>query len=262
MRSLAFAAAILLVATTAVAECPQGEVAVRQVHLTNINFATVDEQRQIAASVVGRCLGPKRSQAAERIRAAFQDHGFFRAQVSEADVAFESGVLTAVVEEGARYRLQSITFRGNNALTNSAALRHLFKIRDGDIFDRQAVLSGLGDLRSTYGEYGYLNFTAIPQTDIDESVHSIALTIDINEGKQFYIKAFHVLGAEPSRTAAIQAAWLEMLRPGKIYNSRLVQYFFDHNRPLLGAATPEKNLSMSTDEQFATVDITLDLRQP
>ena len=46
------------------------------------------------------------------------------------------------VEEGDRYRIKEITFTGNKALSNSAALRRIFKIKDGDVFNRTASAKG------------------------------------------------------------------------------------------------------------------------
>jgi len=38
---------------------------------------------------------------------------------------------------GQRYRLKEITFTGNKAVKNTQALRNLFKIKDGDVFDTE-----------------------------------------------------------------------------------------------------------------------------
>ena len=39
------------------------------------------------------------------------------------------------IEEGGRYRLGTITFTGNKAVTNVKALRATFAIKDGDWFN-------------------------------------------------------------------------------------------------------------------------------
>ena len=76
--------------------------------------------------------------------------------------------ITVPVEEGERYRLKQITFTGNKTITNTAVLRRQFRMKDGDIFNTDMVRKGLEDLRKVYGALGYINFTAVPDTKIDE----------------------------------------------------------------------------------------------
>ena len=47
---------------------------------------------------------------------------------------------------------------------NAKALRNLFPLKDGSILDRMAIAKGLENLRSAYGELGYINFTPVPST--------------------------------------------------------------------------------------------------
>ena len=72
------------------------------------------------------------------------------------------------VEEGDRYRLKEITFSGNKAVSDTRALRAQFKIKDGDIFDTEAIRKGLDNLRKAYAALGYINFTPVPNTDADD----------------------------------------------------------------------------------------------
>lgn len=53
------------------------------------------------------------------------------------------------------------------------ALRNLFPLKDGDVFDRDAVVKGLENQRRFYGEYGYVNLTAVPDAHFNEERHFI-----------------------------------------------------------------------------------------
>jgi hypothetical protein len=44
---------------------------------------------------------------------------------------------------------------------------------------------GLGQMRNAYIERRYLNFTPVPDSNIDESHHVISVVVDCDEGKQF-----------------------------------------------------------------------------
>src|SRR5262249_40183728 len=132
---------------------------------------------------------------AERVRDALQQHGYFKAVVDDPKtnlrdvhktlhVPFaQSGKgkvmdVTIPIEEGDRYKLKSITFKNTQAIKNTQLLRTLFPIRDGETFDNHKIGKGLDNLRKAYGELGFINFSAVPTTEIDDEKKQIALTIE------------------------------------------------------------------------------------
>ena len=56
------------------------------------------------------------------------------------------------IEEGDQFRLGKITFKNNKAITNTAALRSMFPLKDGDVFSRDKIAKGLENLRKAYGQ--------------------------------------------------------------------------------------------------------------
>ena len=98
------------------------------------------------------------------------------------------------VEEGARYRLGSITFTGNKAVSNVKALRNTFVLRDGDWFNATMIQKGLENLKKAYGQLGYINFGAIPKPVYDDQKKTVSLDIDIDEGKPFYVSRIEFQG--------------------------------------------------------------------
>jgi outer membrane protein assembly factor BamA len=112
----------------------------------------VADQDQIADSVKqethGASLDGVTEEALERVRAGWQNRGYFRVQVTgEARTLTSSPAsrriaLFVQVEEGAQYKLSRITFRNNKAISDLKALRSLFPIKDGDIFSRQGSERG------------------------------------------------------------------------------------------------------------------------
>ncbi len=150
----------------------------------------------------------------ERVRLEYQNRGYFTVVVQDPvtkirDTGSASGGLkvpflhsgagkavdiTMPIEEGELYHLGSITFKGAKAVTNMKALRRLFQIQDGDIFSREKVSKGLEGLRKAYGELGYINFTSLPDTKIDEQKKLINLEIDLDEGKQFFVRRIEFEG--------------------------------------------------------------------
>jgi len=218
----------------------------------------------------------KLNEDAERVRYFYQTKGYFKALVGDPktqihDTApkwyfFEKSPGKAVdiklpVEEGDRFRLKEITFSGNKAVTNTAQLRTLFKLKDGDIFDTEAVRKGLENLRKAYAGLGYINFTPVPNTDADDEKKTISLRIDLDEGKQFYVRRIEFQGNTTTRDKVIRRELA--LEEGQVYNGNLwelsllrlnqLQYF--------EILKPEQDSEIKQNVQDGTVDITLKLRE-
>ena len=171
--------------------------------------------------------------------------------------------ITMVIDEGEQYRLGKITFKNNKAISNTAALRSLFPLRDGDIFSRDKVAKGLEALRKAYGEYGYINYTGVPSTTFDDDKKLAFLDIDIDEGKQFYVRRIEFVGNTTTRDKVIRRELA--LEEGSIYNSRLWELsllrlnqlsYFDQLKPDDPNVTEKK-----LDEKNGQVDLTLKVKE-
>ena len=139
----------------------------------------------------------------ERVRLAYRDKGYYNAAIEEpkTQIRDEGGLnwftfrpnkgkridILMPIEEGGRYRLASITFSGNKAVSNVKALRATFAVRDGDWFNATLIGKGLENLKKAYGQLGYINFGAIPKPEYDEAKKTVSLVIDIDEGKPFFV---------------------------------------------------------------------------
>ncbi len=123
------------------------------------------------------------------------------------------------IDEGGRYRLGSITFTGNKAVTNVKALRGQFVTKDGEWFNATAFGKGLENLRKAYGQLGYINFVGIPNPSIDDTKQTVSFNIDIDEGKPFYVSRIEFQGNTVTRDFVIRRELL--LEEGAVYNSHL-----------------------------------------
>jgi outer membrane protein insertion porin family len=217
----------------------------------------------------------------ERVRAEYQNRGYFKVLVEDPkteihDTGHEgfhipwiqpglgkSVDITMPIEEGDRYRLGSITFKNNKAISSVTALRALFPMKDGEIFSREKVAKGLENLRKAYGSAGYINFTPAPETKFDDEKKLVYLTVDVDEGKQFYVRRIEFEGNTTTRDKVIRREIA--LEEGQVYNSRLWELsllrlnqlgYFDQLKPD-DPNTTERHL----DEKNGTVDLTLKVHE-
>jgi len=217
----------------------------------------------------------------ERVRAEFQNRGYFKVLVDDPKTEIHdtghTGVhvpllqsgpgkavdITMPIEEGDRYHLGTITFKNNKAISNVVALRGLFPMKDGEIFSREKVAKGLENLRKAYGEAGYINFTSVPDTKFDDVKKTVDLIVDVDEGKQFYVRRIEFTGNTTTRDKVIRRE--VALEEGQIYNSRYWELsllrlnqlgYFDQLKPD-DPNTTERHL----DEKAGTVDLTLKVHE-
>jgi len=61
------------------------------------------------------------------------------------------------------------------------ALRSIFPLKDGDIFSTAKIRKAMQDYTKAYGQYGFIDFTAEPQFDIDDAAKRIDITLRFNE---------------------------------------------------------------------------------
>ena len=217
----------------------------------------------------------------ELVREALQNRGYFKANIGEPQTVIRNTGhtgfhvpliqhgpgkamdITVPIDEGDRYRLGSITFKGTKTTPNQNALRKLFAIKDGDIFNRQKIAKGIENLKSAYGSQGFINFTSIPQPSFDEQKKIVNFEIDIDEGKQFSVRRIEFQGNTTTRDKVIRRELV--LEEGQLYNEQLWKLslqrlnqlgFFDDLKPE-DPTTTDRHL----DEKNGTVDLTLKLKE-
>jgi outer membrane protein insertion porin family len=132
-------------------------------------------------------------EAAERIRADFQERGYFQVLVqapSSQPLGISDGkqniLIIVSVTEGDQFRLRTITIQNvapDRVLSiSTATLRDQFHLRDGDLFKTTEIRAGLERLRQLYVNRGYAGASAEPDTEIDSASHRVDLTLRITEG--------------------------------------------------------------------------------
>jgi outer membrane protein insertion porin family len=219
----------------------------------------------------------KLEEDSERVRQAYRDKGYANAAVEEpkTQIRDQGGLnwftfrpnkgkridILMPIEEGARYRLASITFTGYKAFNNIKAMRAQFPIKDGDWFNATEMGKGLENLKKAYGQLGYINFGAIPTPHYDEQKKTVSFSVDIDEGKQFYVSRIEFQGNTITRDRVIRRELL--LEEGQVYNSQAWEYSLlrlnqlEYFEPL----KVEQDSEAHQDPEAGTVDLLLKVKE-
>lgn len=204
-----------------------------------------------------------------RIRGAWEDQGYFKVrasgqtQVMSSDAAYEHVLVTIHVDPGQQYRLGSLGFRSSDPDAPETLafpqeeLRKLIPLQEGDIFNTTKIRESLDAMKKFYDSHGFINFVATPITDVDDVALRISLVMELSEDKQFRVRKVEVFGLKPSKAAMLTST----VKPGDVFQNRLVEAFVKANRPEFLDVNSSEVLDMRKDEKEGTVDVMVDFRR-
>ncbi len=220
----------------------------------------------------------KLSEDLENVRGAYQDRGYFEALVEDPKLTlrtthprrilfFGGGEgrkvdIHIAVAEGHKYKVGTIKFINNNFITNNALLLQILGLKPGDTMDVSKLRKGLEALHKFYGQYGYINFVASPDPEPNEKTHVVNITMDMQEGKPFYVHRIEFSGNTTTRDKVIRRELL--LDEGSRFNSvawdnsilRLNQLgYFDTISP------SDATITQNTSGPEGEVDINLHVKE-
>jgi len=192
---------------------------------------------RITAAMIGNCYDEDSDEMGDRVRALFQDRGYFQVEVKSLRVKPRDplGVpkpvtLEGELSEGARYKLGQVSFVQNLAFT-AEELREQFPIKKGALMERTKIAMGLESLRKLYVTRGYLEFVAIPETTFSSNA-TVDLRVVLEEGPQYHMGKVEIM-AEKKRAARLRAEW--KLAEGDVYDGSYLDDYLAANHSLLPA---------------------------
>jgi outer membrane protein insertion porin family len=217
------------------------------------------------------------------VRGLYQNNGYFKVLVGDPILknrdtkGYRLGVpltgrthgkavdITIPIEEGERYRMGSLKIVSadpDKALSLKVdALKTLFPLHEGEIFDISKVRKALENYTKAYGEYGFIDFTAEPETDIDDEAKKINLTLKFDEQKQYYVRRIDFSGNTTTRDKVIRRELL--LDEGQLFNKRLWELSILRLNQLdyFNKIEADKAAEIKRNPKQGTVDITLKLKE-
>ncbi len=216
-----------------------------------------------------------------RVQVFYQEHGYFTAHVTDSMVTMRRtggegyhiplihpnkigtvADVTLSLEEGRLYHLNNITFTGVKFFrTPEALMTPLFGMAKGDIFSTAKLRKGLENMRKLYGDFGFIDFVAEPSFEPQADTGLIDMSLDVDEGKQFFVRRIDFSGNTTTRDKVIRRELL--IDEGQIFNNRLWELSILRLNQL-GYFEPlkaEDAADIKRDTKTDTVDITLKVKE-
>lgn len=212
---------------------------------------------RITSAMTGPCFDEDSEEMEERVRAAFQDRGYFKVEVKSLRIKPRDplGVpkpvtLEGEVSEGPQYRLGEVTFVKNHAFPVEE-LRQQFPLKKGDLMERDKVASGLESLRKLYGTNGYLEYVSIPDTEFGCN-GTVSLNITIEEGPQYHMGKLDLVAAKET-VARLRSEW--KLAEGAVYDATYIDHYLDDNRDSFPVNFNRENVQIFQNCPDALVEV-------
>ena len=171
--------------------------------------------------------------------------------------------ITLPVEEGKRFYLSKIDFTGVKLFRSTQFLGGVFGMREGSPFSNEKMRTGLKNLTKLYSQYGYIDYVGEPQVDFVPNTHKIDITMNVDEGKQFFIPArIDFTGNTTTRDKVIRRQLL-LDEGGDIYNSQLWDMSILRLNQLgyFEALKENESYTLQRNGSSSTVDIILKVKE-
>jgi outer membrane protein insertion porin family len=220
------------------------------------------------------------------VRGLYQDNGYFKVLVKDPIVKTEdinrAGVpgpipipvvgakhgkatnITIPIEEGERYHMGTLHVRSadpdKGLSLKTDFLESIFPMKKGDIFSASKVRKAIQDYTKLYGNYGFIDFTAVPDTDVHDDTKTIDLIFAFDEQKQFFVRRIEFSGNTGTRDKVIRRELL--LSEGDMFRNNLWELsllrlnqldYFEQVKP--------ENAEIKRNVKQGTVDILLKLKE-
>ncbi len=240
----------------------QNRIVAQEVVISGTTTLSTSQLNDIANSLTAVTMRDDENEVKARIRNAFQERGYFDAEVTNLDIRVLDPLETkrpvrieADVTEGPLFKFAGFNFTGNQAIA-ADELRTMLPLHVGEIFSTGKVRSGLESLLNEYMAKGFLDFYVVPETD-KIGGDRLTLTFNITEGKQYRMGALDLEG-KSDLVQQLQPRW--ELKPGEPFDAGYIEKYLGHNGELLPEGFDRsRDVQAVRDCQDRTVNVRIEL---
>lgn len=165
----------------------------------------------------------------ERLRQHYLNNGFMRVKIAEPELIYSEDkkkvTLNFRIEEGEKYKVGEIAFKGNVHIDNKTLMGRL-SLKSGDIFSAEKFQSDIRSLTDAFTEIGYAFANVDPINDIRDTEKIVNITYNIEENILYYINRIIISGNNKTRDRVIRREF-EIVE-GEKYNSAKIKQSKQH----------------------------------
>ena len=208
------------------------------------------------------------------LKAFYREHGYLQVQVGTPIVRIIEGprgilplarrtkqqfYIELPIDAGDQYRIGKLELE-NCGIFKCEAIVRSFGLNKGDIVNQKKIKDTLEELKKLYGNYGYLNWNYIPETNFNEKDKTYDLVLKLEPDEQFFVHRITFTGNTKTRDKVIRREFV--LEEGKIFSTQLLDVsilrvnqlgFFDK--------VEEKDYEVKPDDKTKKVSVEVKLKE-
>jgi outer membrane protein insertion porin family len=137
----------------------------------------------------------------------YQDHGYLDSKVESTLVSLsvdkKSFYLTFNIYEGPQYRVSKIDLQGD-MVPSRKVLASAVTMKPGEIYSLQKLRSSIEAVTEKVGDEGYAFATVTPLFHRDLGSNTVAITLDVEKGREVYIERIDISGNQKTEDHVIR----------------------------------------------------------
>lgn len=208
------------------------------------------------------------------LKAFYKEHGYMQVQIGEPVTRIFQGprgslplfrktrmqfLIEIPVDAGEQFRLGELQLK-ECGIFKCEALVKMFGLEKGDIVNGKKIKDGLENIKKLYGDWGYLDWSYIPDQKFDMEKKTMDLTFEFQPSKQFFVHRINFVGNTKTRDKVLRREFV--LEEGKMFSSRALEVsvlrlnqlgYFDK--------IEEKDYEVKPDEKTGLVDVNVKVKE-
>jgi outer membrane protein insertion porin family len=208
------------------------------------------------------------------LKTFYKEHGYMQVQVGEPLTRIFEGPRGVIpmfrktreqffieipVDAGDQYRVGKLELQ-NCGIFDCAKLSTVFGLQKGDIVNFKKIKDTLDQIKKLYGNAGYINWSYLPEQNIDPQKKTMDLVFNFQPDKQFFVNRINFTGNTKTRDKVMRREFI--LEEGRVFSSgwldasvlRLNQLgFFDK--------IEEKDYEVKPDDKTGLVDVNVKVKE-
>jgi outer membrane protein insertion porin family len=208
------------------------------------------------------------------LKAFYQEHGYMLVQVGQpltrifegprGSIPFvrktkEQFYIEIPVDAGDQYRIGKLELQ-NCGVFDCSRMVSAFGLKQGDVVNYKRIKDTLEQFKKLYGNLGYINWSYIPERNINPDKKTMDLVFDFQPDKQFYVNRINFFGNTKTRDKVIRREFY--LEEGKIFSSSALENsVLKLNQLGFFEKIEEKDYEVKPDDKTGLVDVDLKLKE-
>jgi outer membrane protein insertion porin family len=208
------------------------------------------------------------------LKAYYKERGYMQVQVGEPVTRIFEGsrgmlpmfrktkqqfFVEIPIDAGDQYKIGELKLE-NCGIFKCEALARSFGMSKGDVVNFKRIKDTLENLKKVYGNYGYINWSYIPEQNFDPKTKIMDLTFRMEPDKQFTVHRIFFQGNTKTRDKVMRREF--SLEEGKIFSTAALDIsVLRLNQLGFFEKIEEKDYEVKPDEKTGQVDVDIKVKE-